>query len=146
LPCLGAHHGPFPPPPPLQAHSSLKTIRKKLVRKVLDYLKKLADDEAKCKEDKKGDKEDKDAKDEGAARGGEAPSAQGAARAARRLVAARCPTPPHPARPTPPLTPPHPNPESKDDAACTRYSDFWREFGKAVKLGIIEDTTNRCVS
>jgi hypothetical protein len=36
----------------LQAHSSLKTIRKKLVRKVLDYFKKMADDEAKCAETK----------------------------------------------------------------------------------------------
>lgn len=34
----------------LQAHSSLKTIRKKLVRKALDFIKKLADDERKCNE------------------------------------------------------------------------------------------------
>jgi len=52
---------PYPPNPPThaplpQAHSSLKTIRKKLVRKVLDYIKKMADDEVKCKEgdEKKG--------------------------------------------------------------------------------------------
>lgn len=30
----------------LQAHGSLKTIKKKLVRKALDTLRKLADDEA----------------------------------------------------------------------------------------------------
>lgn len=43
--------------PPPQAHSSLKTIRKKLVRKVLDYIKKLADDEAKCGKNEEGDAE-----------------------------------------------------------------------------------------
>ena len=36
----------------LQAHSSLKTIRKKLVRKVLDYIKKWADDDKKCRSSK----------------------------------------------------------------------------------------------
>jgi heat shock protein beta len=32
----------------LQAHSSLKTIKKKLVRKVLDAIKKMAETETKC--------------------------------------------------------------------------------------------------
>jgi hypothetical protein len=31
-----------------QAHSSLKTIKKKLVRKVLDSIKKMAETEVKC--------------------------------------------------------------------------------------------------
>lgn len=34
----------------LQQHAALKTIKKKLVRKILDLIKKLADDELKCKE------------------------------------------------------------------------------------------------
>jgi hypothetical protein len=38
----------------LQAHSSLKTIKKKLVRKVLDAIKKMAETEVKC-EDKEGE-------------------------------------------------------------------------------------------
>ncbi|KAI8467493.1 MAG: Hsp90 protein-domain-containing protein [Monoraphidium minutum] len=81
----------------LQAHSSLKTIRKKLVRKVLDYIKRMADDEAKCGE--KGDDGDKEGDDKDEAK--------------------------------------------KDGPECSKYSSFWKEFGRAIKLGIIEDTTNR---
>jgi HSP90 family molecular chaperone len=32
----------------LQHHASLRTIKKKLVRKALDAIKKMADDEAAC--------------------------------------------------------------------------------------------------
>jgi hypothetical protein len=38
----------------LQAHSSLKTIKKKLVRKVLDAIKKMAETDVKC-EHKEGE-------------------------------------------------------------------------------------------
>merc|ERR1719419_1283340 len=31
----------------------------------------------------------------------------------------------------------------RDEDAAMRYSIFWEEFGKSVKLGIIEDTKNR---
>jgi heat shock protein beta len=79
----------------LQAHSSLKTVRKKLVRKVLDYIKKLADDETKCKEEAEEDKDKEDG-------------------------------------------------DKKKGPECSRYSEFWKEFGKAIKLGIIEDAANRC--
>ncbi len=34
----------------LTQHAALKTIKKKLVRKVLDLIKKMADDEKKCEE------------------------------------------------------------------------------------------------
>ncbi|CAI7900760.1 unnamed protein product, partial [Closterium sp. NIES-54] len=27
--------------------------------------------------------------------------------------------------------------------AETQYEDFWREFGRAMKLGVIEDSSNR---
>ena len=77
----------------LQQHSSLKTIKKKLVRKALDMLRKLADDGA------------EDAAAE------EAPEA-GADAA----------------------------PPAKADS---KYDDFWKAFGKSIKLGIIEDTSNR---
>jgi heat shock protein beta len=33
----------------LQAVTALKTIKKKLVRKILDIIKKMAEDEKKCK-------------------------------------------------------------------------------------------------
>ncbi|GBF98644.1 endoplasmin, partial [Raphidocelis subcapitata] len=77
----------------LQAHSSLKTIRKKLVRKVLDHLKRLADEEAKCAEERK----------EGGGKEG----------------------------------------DKENPKECSRYSDFWKEFGRSIKLGVIEDSTNR---
>lgn len=46
----------------LQAHSSLKTIRKKLVRKALDMIRKIAEGqteaETEAEEDKKAGKDD----------------------------------------------------------------------------------------
>ena len=74
----------------LQQHSSLKTIKKKLVRKALDMIRKLAEEDGKEEGD---DKEEGDAEDA-------APK------------------------------------ESK-------YEKFWKQYGKAIKLGIIEDASNR---
>ncbi|KAF9683153.1 hypothetical protein SADUNF_Sadunf05G0182900 [Salix dunnii] len=76
----------------LQQHSSLKTIKKKLIRKALDMIRKIADedpDEANDK-DKKADVEN-----------------------------------------------------SSDDEKKGQYAKFWNEFGKSIKLGIIEDSVNR---
>lgn len=73
----------------LQAHSSLKTIRKKLVRKVLDYIKKWADDDKKCRSSKEGDE----------------------------------------GRP--------------GEEECGKYKSFWEQFGRAIKLGIMEDQNNK---
>lgn len=28
-------------------------------------------------------------------------------------------------------------------AACKMYGKFWKQYGRAMKLGIIEDSTNR---
>uniref|UniRef100_A0A7S1WYH7 Histidine kinase/HSP90-like ATPase domain-containing protein n=1 Tax=Tetraselmis chuii TaxID=63592 RepID=A0A7S1WYH7_9CHLO len=77
----------------LQQHSSLKTIKKKLVRKALDMLRKLAAAEEKAEEEDEGDEE------------GEG--------------------------------------EGEDDGAAGKYKKFWGQFGKSIKLGIIEDTANR---
>ena len=77
----------------LQQHSSLKTIKKKLVRKALDVLRRMADGVA---ED--GEEAD-DAGDE-------------AAKAAK-------------------------------EAATSKYEKFWATFGKALKMGIVEDASNR---
>jgi heat shock protein beta len=36
--------------------------------------------------------------------------------------------------------------EDKEEASAEKkgkYAKFWKEFGKAIKLGIIEDATNR---
>lgn len=71
----------------LQQHASLKTIKKKIVRKALDMIKRLADAEK-------------------AKRGGE-------------------------------------ELDEETAALADKYTTFWKEFGKALKLGIIEDATNR---
>ena len=74
----------------LQQHTSLKTIKKKLVRKALDMIRKLAEEGQ--------DDDDEEAADADA-----------------------------------------------DDSADeeTRYDKFWKNYGKAIKLGIIEDASNR---
>jgi heat shock protein beta len=75
----------------LQQHTSLKTIKKKLVRKALDMIRKLAEE---------GQDDDED--DEAA-------------------VAA----------------------DDSADEEETKYDKFWKNYGKAIKLGIIEDASNR---
>ncbi|XP_022144201.1 endoplasmin homolog [Momordica charantia] len=76
----------------LQQHSSLKTIKKKLIRKALDMIRKIADEDP----DESSDKDKKDAEK-----------------------------------------------TSDDDEKKGQYTRFWNEFGKSIKLGIIEDATNR---
>ena len=74
----------------LQQHTSLKVIKKKLVRKALDMIRKLAEEGQ--------DDDDEEAADADAA-------------------------------------------DSVDEE--TRYDKFWKNYGKAIKLGIIEDASNR---
>lgn len=76
----------------LQQHSSLKTIKKKLIRKALDMIRKLAEEDP----DESNDKDKKDVEK-----------------------------------------------SSDDDEKRGQYTKFWNEFGKSIKLGIIEDATNR---
>ncbi|OWM74970.1 endoplasmin homolog [Punica granatum] len=75
----------------LQQHSSLKTIKKKLIRKALDMIRKIAEEDP----DESADKDKKDVE------------------------------------------------SSDDDEKRGQYTKFWNEFGKSIKLGIIEDATNR---
>ncbi|KAL9999295.1 putative Heat shock protein Hsp90 family [Helianthus debilis subsp. tardiflorus] len=76
----------------LQQHGSLKTIKKKLIRKALDMIRKLAEEDP----DEIHDKEKKEVE------------------------------------------------ESKEnDDKRGQYAKFWNEFGKSIKLGIIEDAANR---
>ncbi|GAB4839154.1 Heat shock protein 90 [Ancistrocladus abbreviatus] len=75
----------------LQQHSSLKTIKKKLIRKALDMIRKIADEDPDESNDK--DKTDVDSAD--------------------------------------------------SDGKKGQYTKFWNEFGKSIKLGIIEDAANR---
>ncbi|KAL3640991.1 heat shock protein 90 [Castilleja foliolosa] len=76
----------------LQQHSSLKTIKKKLIRKALDMIRKLAEEDP---EESNG--EDKKEVEE----------------------------------------------SSENNEKKGQYTKFWNEFGKSIKLGIIEDATNR---
>nr|DAD46802.1 TPA_asm: hypothetical protein HUJ06_016739 [Nelumbo nucifera] len=76
----------------LQQHSSLKTIKKKLIRKALDMIRKIADEDP----DESNNKEDKDAEK-----------------------------------------------ASDDNEKKGQYVKFWNEFGKSIKLGIVEDASNR---
>ncbi|XP_050872010.1 endoplasmin homolog [Lathyrus oleraceus] len=75
----------------LQQHSSLRTIKKKLIRKALDMICKLAEEDP----DESTDKEKKEES------------------------------------------------SSEVDEKRGQYTKFWNEFGKSIKLGIIEDATNR---
>ncbi|CAN0872001.1 Endoplasmin homolog [Linum grandiflorum] len=75
----------------LQQHSSLKTIKKKLIRKALDMIRKLYEEDP----DESTDKDKKDVE------------------------------------------------ESSDNEKKGQYTRFWNEFGKSIKLGIIEDAANR---
>jgi heat shock protein beta len=74
----------------LQQHSSLKTIKKKLIRKALDMIRKIAEEDPEDANAKKDIEE-----------------------------------------------------SSEDDEKKGQYTTFWNEFGKSIKLGIIEDAANR---
>ncbi|CAL5383447.1 unnamed protein product [Camellia sinensis] len=76
----------------LQQHSSLKTIKKKLIRKALDMIRRIAEEDP----DETNDKNKKDIEESG-----------------------------------------------DNDEKKGQYTKFWNEFGKSIKLGIIEDATNR---
>ncbi|KAK8947621.1 hypothetical protein KSP40_PGU015485 [Platanthera guangdongensis] len=71
----------------LQQHSSLKTIKKKLIRKALDMIRRLADEDP----------------DEYSNR----------------------------------------NKTGENEEKKGQYAKFWNEFGKSIKLGIVEDAQNR---
>ncbi|CAN6900674.1 unnamed protein product [Brassica oleracea] len=76
----------------LQQHSSLKTIKKNLIRKTLDMIRKLAEEDP----DEVHDDDKKDMEKSG-----------------------------------------------ENDEKKGQYTKFWKDFGKSIKLGIIEDASNR---
>jgi len=86
----------------------LKVMGKKLTRKALDMLKKMADRSTKLKE--KYEEEQKDKKE------GEA-------------------------EPTKTDEEKKADEEEKDERE--RYDLFWKEFGKSIKLGVIDDRANK---
>ncbi|XP_065048576.1 endoplasmin homolog [Musa acuminata AAA Group] len=76
----------------LQQHSSLKTIKKKLIRKALDMIRRIAHEDP----DEFNNKDKTDSEK-----------------------------------------------ESEENEKKGQYTKFWNEFGKSIKLGIIEDAHNR---
>ncbi|XP_008808636.1 endoplasmin homolog [Phoenix dactylifera] len=76
----------------LQQHSSLKTIKKKLIRKALDMIRRIADEDPDEFSNKDKTETEK---------------------------------------------------ASENDEKKGQYARFWNEFGKSIKLGIIEDAHNR---
>merc|ERR1719456_646232 len=87
----------------LQQHKVLKVMGKKLVRKALEMLRKMAQESKKAAEESDDDK-----KEEG---DGDAEGAE--------------------------------SDKEKDKKKEDKYMEFWKEFGKNIKLGLIEDSSNR---
>ncbi len=78
----------------LQHHASLKTIKKKLIRKTLDMMKKIADDEKRAIA---GEGAGEDGEDAGAV----------------------------------------------EEGATKKFTEFWKNYGQYLKMGVIEDHANR---
>jgi heat shock protein 90kDa beta len=93
----------------LQMAEGMKVIRKKLVRKAIEMIKKLSDAEEKIREGSAED--DKDGKSSGWFGSGKKAAKEDADKLASE--------------------------------ATEKYTKFWKLFGKAVKMGIIEDSANR---
>merc|ERR1711959_606400 len=86
----------------LQQHKVLKVMGKKLVRKALEMLRKMAQESKKAAEDEEGDAKDSEKTDEN-----------------------------------------DKDDKEKDKKKEDKYMEFWKEFGKNIKLGLIEDSSNR---
>lgn len=93
----------------LQETRIMRVIRKKLVRKALEMLRRLAE-EGKADNDEDDDDDDDEEEDED---GNEEDTAL------------------------------NDDEEDEDENQVKDYDTFWENFGKNIKLGIIDDTTNR---
>lgn len=103
----------------LQQMKMIKVMSKKLVRKAIEMIKALADEEEEEEEDEydedgdaddKKKKEDKDAEDKSEEKKDDKDSK---------------------------------DEEEEDDKSSEKYSEFWKHYGKNIKLGVIEDASNR---
>lgn len=103
----------------LQLHEGLKVIRKKLVRKAIDMIKKLADGSAKAAEELEAAQKEA-GEDEAAAKKGEEQSEAEKAQEEEKAKA-----------------------KKELESKAEQYKKFWVSFGKSVKMGIIEDPSNR---
>lgn len=109
----------------LQQMKMIKVMSKKLVRKTLEMIKALADeeddDEDEEEEEEGADegeekKKDKDGDDDDAAKEGKDADKKDDDDDEK---------------------------EEEDDEKSIKYSTFWKHFGKNIKLGVIEDASNR---
>jgi len=86
----------------LQKNKVMKVINKKLTRKALDLLRRMAEEEEPSEDDDDDEFDDEDEEEE------EEKAEEG-----------------------------------EEEDKPKKYSQFWGEFGKSIKLGVIEDTKNR---
>merc|ERR1712032_397799 len=100
----------------LQQHKVLKVMGKKLVRKCLEMLRKLAQkaakDAEKAAEAKDDEKEDDAEKKEGDDKDADKKEADK-------------------------------KDDKKEEEKVDPYVEFWEQFGKSIKLGLVEDSSNR---
>lgn len=97
----------------LQENKILRVIRKKLVRKVLEMLRKLAEN------DEEDDDEEEDEEDDGT-EVTDATDPESEAAADKEADA-----------------------EEEEEDGSASYNKFWEEFGKNIKLGVMDDAANR---
>jgi len=98
----------------------IKVMSKKLVRKAIEMIKALADEEEEEEEDEydeDGEGEDKKKKDEGKDDDDKSEEKKDDKDSK--------------------------DDEEEDDKGIEKYSDFWKHYGKNIKLGVIEDASNR---
>jgi heat shock protein 90kDa beta len=98
----------------------IKVMSKKLVRKAIDMIKTMAEEE----EDDDDDEDDEDEENKETAEGEDKEAKEGddeSDDADKEKDKA----------------------EDDDDEEDNKYAMFWEHFGKSVKLGVIEDASNR---
>lgn len=100
----------------LQENKILRVIRKKLVRKVLEMLRKLSENDA-SDDGEDDDEEDKDADTSADAEIDEKKSSGGVKGEDEEA--------------------------EEEEEENTAYKNFWEQFGKNIKLGVMDDAANR---
>jgi heat shock protein beta len=93
-----------------QEHRVLKVIKKKVVRKILDMIRKLAEAE------EEGEEEEEEEEEEAAAGDDAAEKEAGAGEEEE---------------------------EEEEEEEGPTYTDFWEQYAKNIKLGIMEDSSNK---
>ena len=102
----------------LQEHRVLKVIKKKVVRKILDMIRKLAEAE----------EEEEEEEEEGAAEkeeGAEDKAEKKEEKKEKKVDAKK------------------EGDDKEDEDEGATYSDFWENYAKNIKLGIMEDSSNK---